>query len=152
MVYYHNTPQIVVTHSRSYFEKLIIQGPHPTPRFPLRLTFYLFVILMYLQYVFVPYHQRRNSNLKYYDARCGYYSDNECGDFINSVSGEQDFGDEKYLPYSMVGEFIEVNQTTDEAGKLVLLSNIQINVLIVGRLSNELDKLRVNSKRFNICQ
>ena len=61
------------------------------------------------------------------DARCGYGSDNECGPFLGAVMGEDGYDDDKGLPDSMVGECRDGNETTDKEGKLVLLSNSEID-------------------------
>ena len=60
------------------------------------------------------------------DAQYGYDSDNECGLFLDDVSGEYDYDDNKDLIDSTVGECRGVNETTDEAGKIVLCSDSEI--------------------------
>ena len=46
--------------------------------------------------------------------------------FLDAVSGEEDYDDDKDLPGSMVGGFRDVNDTRDEAGKLLFFSNSEI--------------------------
>ena len=61
-----------------------------------------------------------------YDSWFGYDSDNQYMIFLDAVSGEEDYDDDKDLPGSMVGGFRDVNDTRDEAGKLLFFSNSEI--------------------------
>ena len=74
------------------------------------------------------------------DACCGCDSDNQCGNFLDAVAGENDYDDDKDFIDTIVGECKDGNETTDDPGKFVLLTDSQIDELKVDRLGNELRK------------
>ena len=60
----------------------------------------------------------------------------------------------KDLPYYMMWQYVEVNETIDYSGKLVMLSNSQIDEPEYDTLRNELNKHVVivnKNKKQNIC-
>ena len=59
--------------------------------------------------------------------RCGYAADNQYRPFLVDVSGEEDFDDDRDLPGYMVGDCRDGNETRYEEGKLVLLSDSEMD-------------------------
>ena len=78
-----------------------------------------------------PVTSKKKIKINNYDSnnkdRRGYEYDNQRILFLDDVSGEEDFDDDKDLPGNMVGEGRDGNETRDEAVKLVLLSVSEID-------------------------
>ena len=61
--------------------------------------------------------------------------------FIDAISGEYYYENIKDIPYSMMGEYMEVNKTIDNASALVLLSDSETKKLKFDGIKTELKKL-----------
>ena len=56
-----------------------------------------------------------------YGARCGYDYDDLWGPFLDDAAGEEDYYDNRELPYSMLGDYRYAKKKMEKAGKLLLL-------------------------------